>query len=803
MRVILAEKPDMGKNIAQALGIKKTNRGFIELSNGDIVTWAIGHLIRLKTPDAYPQYKKWSLDTLPIIPHEMEFEVDPSKSDQLQIIKSLLLKSTTCIIATDPGREGEWIARTILNYCSYRGKLLRLWIDDLTPETIIQGFDRLLDGNDTYLLGEAARVRAYADYWMGFTATRYFSLKATEITKEKVLLSAGRVQTPTLRIVYDREIAIDQFVSQPFYSLECIFSSDQGRYTGRWFRQSDEGIISRVESKAEVESLHKKITNNKGHVLSVETKDIRRQAPQLLHSTSIKVEARKSLGFSIQKTVKVLQAVYDKGCCTYPRTSSRHLSENKAGELLSHLNQIKQSSTLSSIFPEYLQPLQGNKRFVDNMKATEHHAIVPTNETPADKKGTDKELTKDEELLYNLILTHTLAAHYPEGIDQQTEVITRVLDESFISKSISVVKLGWRSILNFNSEEGESDLSLIKDMPILQGNELVRVSESKIHHGKTTPPKRFADTDLEKVMENAGQIVDDEAIDSEVLQELKEKGIGTPATRTDVIDELIKREYIQIQKNLIYLTSKGRHFMDLVHDHPIASIELTGEFEKKLGLVVNGKCSSENLLREFRVFTHELLNMGSVFQEKLVPKIGEKPVFQQVDSVGSCPSCHKPILVRKGFYGCSGYQEGCKFSIPGTYMKGRVTERMARELLEGRKVRIKLTGQYGDYELLLNMKDGKIESRKPTINDLSLGNCLLCGNPVLEKENLFGCSGYRSGCRFSIPKEFLQKKISAAQIKKLLKNGKTDIIKGFIGSKGSFDAALSYDGTNSKIVFTK
>ncbi|MNW32180.1 DNA topoisomerase 3 [compost metagenome] len=803
MRLILAEKPDMGKNIALALGVKKSYREYIELVNGDIVTWAIGHLLRLKTPDAYPEYKVWKLDTLPIIPAQMEFEADPLKKEQLQVIKGLLQKSQCVVIATDPGREGEWIARTILNYCGYRGELKRLWINDLTPETINKGFTQLLQGEETYLLGEAARIRAYADYWLGFTATRFFTLKAAEITKENTLLSAGRVQTPTLRIVYDREIAIEKFKSIPFYTLEYEFKSEKGTYIGKWYKETEEGTESRFEDKKDVETLVARISSSdQAKILKYESKRVKRQSPQLLHLTALQEEARKKLGFTLKKSTKVLQGIYVKECCTYPRASNGHLSENKAEELQHDLEKLKnEGGPYQKYFPDSIRSLQGIKRYVDNSKALEHHAIVPTSKSPSSHKGTDKELTPDEEKLYELILLHTLAAFHPEGMDQQVEIITEASGEIFYTKASSVVTMGWRSILKPEQEEVKDEPQLIKgSLPQLLVGDIVAIGNTKLNEGKTTPPKRLADTDLAKAMETAGQIVD-ENVDPDILQELKEKGIGTVATRNDTINELIDREYMELKKGLLYLTTKGRNFIEIVYDHPIASIELTGEFEKKLGLVADGKCSVERLMEEFKSFSHSIIEMGSTIQEKLATMMGDKPVFTQMVEVGNCPLCKKPVIERKEFYGCSGYKDGCKFTLSRTFMKGNISEKMANELLANKEVPIKLKGKYGDYQLLLYLKDGKLESRKPTLQDSSLGTCPCCGKEVVEKANLYGCSGFKDGCRFSIPKEFIGKKISTTQAKKLLKNGKTDVIKGFTGKNKEFDAALKYDKQENRIKF--
>lgn len=793
MRVILAEKPDMGRTIADVLGIRKHHRGYIECKNGDIVTWAIGHLVRLKAPDQYERYKEWRIDTLPVIPDPMLYEVDPDKKEQFFVIKGLLEKAECCVIATDPGREGEHIGRTILQACGFKGKLKRLWIDDLTPSTIKAGFQNLKDGSETVNLGKAAKVRAYADYWMGFTATRFFTLIAYEITKEKAILSAGRVQTPTLRIVYDRELAIENFVPKTFYGLEAVFETDEGQYRGQWFKVlEDNKKKTRFDTKMEAENVLKKIQGKSGVITHFEEKKVRRQSPQLLHSTSIKSAAREAYGFSIDETMKVLQSIYDKGYVTYPRTSSRHLSENAADQLVINLQSIADGK-YSSLFPEEIQSLKGNSRYVNNQKAKEHHAIVPTGKDPSG-------LTGKEAQLYQLILRYTLAAHYPEGIDKETVVITNVEGETFITKSVIQVEEGWRSILNIRSEDQEQEKE--RELPYLEHGMKITAALFDVTTGKTTPPKRLADSDLEKAMENAGQIVEG-VEDEEVLHHLKEYGLGTPATRTHIIRELVHRGYIEIRKNLVYLTDKGRNFIQLIRDHPLTSIELTGEFEKKLNEVAEGKRSADATLNDFKAFAYDILKLKDELQQNIRNQLSGKPLFEnELDNLGSCPKCGKSVVAKEKFYGCTGFKDGCRFTLPKLFLKVHLTAKSVKDLLSGKEILLQnIPGKYGTFHLFVSLNGDQLQTRKPTIQDLSLGSCPLCHSDVLERENFYGCTGFKEGCKFTLPKVFLGKELTAVQVKKLLKNGKTDKIKGFQGKKGSFDSALGYDVNAQRISF--
>jgi DNA topoisomerase-3 len=796
MRVILAEKPDMGKQIAAALGNGRLRQGYIELVSGDVVTWAIGHIIRLKTPDAYPELKEWKYDTLPILPKPFETEVDPTKKQQFDVIAHLINRCTEVVVATDAGREGELIARWILAKCGYNGPLKRLWIDDLTTDTINAGFCKLKDGKETFNLGAAAEVRARADYIIGFTASRLFTLVAREVTNEKITLSSGRVQTPTLRIVYDRDMAIQHFKPQEFFEIRATFKTDKGEFEGLWFTKRNEEKVTRFETNEQAEQIRSKIEGGTGTVLEYEEKEVSRAAPQLFHSTSLKTSALKALGFGIEETVKIAQSLYDKGLISYTRTASRYMSENAADQLADNLAKIKNGSKYAGAFPNTILSLKGNSRFVDNKKAAEHHAIVPTGQNPIDT-------TEKEERLYELILKHTLAAFHPEGLDKQITAITGLVGEKFYTRGTIILEEGWREILKPDDEENEITERL--KVPVLRQGYPADAIRIETKPGKTSPPKRLSEADLEKAMENAGKIVE-EMDDDEALQHLKEKGIGTPATRTSIIKNLKDMEYIESKKNLIYLTDKGRNFIGLIHETPIASIELTGEFEKKLEDVAQGKSNPMDTLKEFIQLAHDIVGQKEALKASIAESMQGKPLFQKAaEVIANCPKCGTPVAAKDTFYGCTGYKDGCRFSLPKKFLNGNITPITAKMLIKGSEVILQnIPGQYGPYNLMIWLNsDGNIESKKPGAKDLTLGSCPECGKEVLEKEKFYGCSGYKEGCRFTLPKDFLGKKLSTVQITKLLTKGKTDVIKNLTGKNGPFDCAIGYNKDTKKLTFIR
>ncbi|MGG3471510.1 DNA topoisomerase [Neobacillus pocheonensis] len=787
-RVILAEKPAMGTDIAQALGLKSKGRHYHTLTNGDVVTWAIGHVIQQKEPDSYPEYKEWKLENLPFIPDPVLTEVDPDKKDQVKAIRELVSKAKCVVIATDAGREGEHIARLTLQECNYPvnepGRALRLWLSDLTPETIQKAYANMKDARHYDNLAASAQVRANADFWMGITATRFFSIMVKDISKEAATLSAGRVQTPTLRIVYDREMAIQNFVPQPFYVLVSEFQTTNGNYPGQWFKENAEGkAVYRFDTKEKADEIRKKVQGQQGSVIQYTEKSVKRSAPLLLHETSVKSEARKQLGFSLQKTKKVLQEVYEKKFCSYPRTNSRHLSENAADELLERLTKLQKTSKYQEYFPETLESIKGKTRFVDNKKVGEHHAIVPTDRNPEDFKNDEKyKLTADEEKLYELILRHTLAAFHPEGVDKETEVITSVAGESFISKAVIVVTDGWRKISKPQQDPNDSiedeskadQLGNVKKIPQLREGQAATAAKIETHTGKTSKPRRMYDSDLQEAMEHAGRHVDEQTTDEEIMEYLK-AGIGTPATRSDIINTLVRQKYIEIEKNLVYLTDKGKHFIELIYDHPIASIELTGEFEKKLNDVAEGKQSAAALLDEFKSFARNILSMKEKLQQQIEAKLKDNKklsLFSNIEEVGTCPLCGKPVIEGSKGYGCSAWKEGCKFTIWKEFRKVKLREKQIKNLLEGEEILVKdiPPSEEGKsaYDVFLSLKDGQLQTRFPTVEDRSLGDCPVCKKPVIEKEKTYGCSGYKEGCKFAVWKEYRKVELPVKAIKALL-----------------------------------
>lgn len=690
MRVILAEKPSVGREVAIVLGIKKSNNEYIELSNGDVVTWAIGHLVSLAQPEEYNQdYKKWSLDHLPIVPEEYMLTVVKNTSSQFKTIKNLLKTASDVVIATDAGREGELIARWILKKCSYKGNIQRLWISSLTTDSIKRGFDNLQQGEKYDPLYAAAEQRAIADWVIGMNATRAYTVKTN------TLLTIGRVQTPTLALVVKREHEINSFQSRPFWELIATFKKGSETYEGKYFWGKGKDQQTRFSA---IEGGNKIIldiaSQTTAVVQEVDQKIETKSQPSFFDLTALQKVANKLLGLTADQTLKALQSLYEAKYVTYPRTDSSYLTEDVAETLPDILDKLK--STLWGVhIPTNVPSLINNKRYTNSNKVTDHHAIIPTGVIP----GTLPELQQN---IYDLIVSHFIAAHLAEGKDSKTEIVTVVSGYNFISKGTTVIEEGWRAL--FKEVDPDEIQDENKSLPQLIQGESVDHSNTRLKEGKTQPPKRYTEGTLLAAMETAGKDIEDQE-QREIMKETG--GLGTPATRSSIIEGLKKREYITLRKKSICPSEKGISLIQLLGDHPLTSPDLTGEWESLLKNIEKGEYKAAEFQRGIERFSNDIIDQARDKELEVI--------FEKKDAVlGQCPHCNSDILEKKSFYGCSKYSEGCKFSIS---------------------------------------------------------------------------------------KRILDKNISVTQVKNILDNGKTNLIKGFKGKKGNFDAVLTYDISAGKLNF--
>ncbi len=782
-KLIIAEKPSVARDIAAALGSFRKTEGYLE-NQEYIVSWAFGHLLELAEPHEYDEnLTKWNLEQLPIIPSDFRLKPVREGRKQLQVLKKLLNSQEVeeVINACDAGREGELIFRRIYRYCGCRKPLRRLWLSEATPSAIKNAFQRLLAGKEMDNLAAAAEARAEADWLVGINATRAFSVRHYSV------LSVGRVQTPTLALVVTREREIRDFKPVKYREIWAVFSKDTGEtYPAKWTGSND----GRLFTPEELNAILKKIEGAAaGTVTGVEQKESAEQPPMLFNLNDLQKEANKRYGLTAQQTLDAAQKLYEKyKLLTYPRTDSRHITQAMVSTLSARLNALSEVSDYKSLIPETQCKL--GKRYVNDGKVTDHHAIIPT-----DKKPDLSSLSKNERLVYDLVARRFLAVFYPDARYAVTKVTTDVNGESFTSKGRVELERGWKAVYrNEPAQQKEEEGTEERALPRLAENETVTVQKVETPEKQTKPPKRYTEAALLAAMENAGRLLEDK----DMADTLKSAGgIGTPATRAAIIERLIRVGYIQRQKKTLLPTPKGETLIDLVPEQ-VKSVEMTAEWEEGLRQIEEGQNAAAAWLEGIKNSTREVVQIAK--EQKASSAVG-----QNREILGKCPLCGKDVIEGKKGYGCSGYKEGCKFVIWKEIAGKKITAKQAKDLLAKRKTAVikgfkSKNGKKFDAALKLS-GEGRVEFEFPERNAEAVGKCPLCGRNVIEGKKGYGCSGYREGCKFVIWKEIAGKKITTKQAKDLLEKGKTGVIKGFASRAGKkFDAALVIQG-DGKVSF--
>lgn len=645
--LIIAEKPSVARDIAGVLGCKQKGNGYLE-GPGYVVTWAIGHLITLCEPEDYDErFKKWQYATLPIIPETIKIKPYEKTESQLRIIDKLMKRDDvdSLICATDSGREGELIFRYIYDYAGCQKSFKRLWISSMTDEAISEGFRKLKAGTEYDNLYQSAKCRSEADWLVGINATRAYT------TKNDVLLSIGRVQTPTLALVVMRQREIDHFVPKDYFEVEVGY----GDFKGTWF--DEKPSETRIDKEEKAKAIAEKVLNKTGIIKSITKKKNKQMPPPLYDLTELQRDGNRQHGFTAQQVLTIAQSLYEKRkMVTYPRTDSRYLSEDMkpvVKQTMDKLNVPPYNKAIAVIKEK--GELKFSKRIIDNSKVTDHHAIIPTNVTPKIDS-----LTKDELSIYNLIVKRFLAVFYDDFLFDTTELIAEVEAETFVSKGKIITQKGWKALYVADKDDTEQELPNLK-----KGGELT-VVETQLLKKQTSPPKPYTEATILSAMENAGRYIEDESL----KEQLKESGFGTPATRAGIIERLIQVEYILRKGKSIYPTDKGIKLIEIIPDE-LKSAETTGKWEKALNKVNKGELESAKFMKSIQRFVVYLVqsaanqNKSVVFEKKEQKGQGEKRAFApKGDLLGRCPSCKTGSIAEnaKAFY-CSRWQEGCSFKI--------------------------------------------------------------------------------------------------------------------------------------------
>lgn len=618
--LVLTEKPSVAREIARVLKCGSKNKGFMEGSQY-VVTWALGHLVTLAEPDDYDKkYKEWRLEDLPMLPASMKLKVIRQTSHQFQVVSNLMKRNDLkeLVIATDAGREGELVARWIMVLANWRKPFKRLWISSQTDDAIREGFNNLKAGTSYNNLYDAAVCRAEADWLIGLNVTRALTCKFN------AQLNAGRVQTPTLAMIVNRETEIKQFVPVDYWTLRVDFSD----YFGDW-RGRDNN--SRIFNYTQAEDIAAKIKGHQGVVKEVRNESKSEPAPLAYDLTELQRDANKRYGFSAHKTLSVLQDLYEQHkLVTYPRTDSRYITSDIVPTLTSRLKSISVAPYAELVKPLLQKPLTPTKRFVDNSKVTDHHAIIPT-EHPLRLTS----LKEEERKLYDLIVRRFIAVLYPPYRYDQTTLITTINGENFHSRGKVVKDKGWRAVTSKTTEKDDLDEALPEQTLTLQKKgDVKQVKGFKINKSKTKPPARYNEATLLTAMESPGKFIEDE----ELRESMKGSGLGTPATRAEIIEKLLNTSYIERQGKELVPTSKGIQLINLVSP-ALKTPELTAQWEQRLSNIARGKGSKTEFMADIRKNALELVN--SVIADNAVYK---------ADNITrtKCPVCGKYLLLVNG-----------------------------------------------------------------------------------------------------------------------------------------------------------
>jgi DNA topoisomerase III len=693
MRLIITEKPSMGRDVAAALGASRRGEGFIAGAS-DIVTWCVGHLVELDDPESYDErLQRWRLEDLPILPGEFKYHASERTLEQFKVIESLLAREdvTGVVNAADAGREGELIFDLVYALARCRKPVERLWISSLTRDAILEGFRNLKPSDEYRGLRDSAHARQRADWLVGINATRAQTIRARRAGHQGVY-SLGRVQTPTLALIVERDREIASFVPVDYFEVVAQFRAPGGEYAGRWFGRDG----SRFDKREEAEAVARKVEGKRGAVERVEKKSVREKPPLLHDLTSLQRAANTRYGFTAARTLELAQGLYEKKFVTYPRTSSRHLSKSVAEEIEAHVRAASVGpyvAFIEKILSKGKPKLTG--RHVDDKKVTDHHAVIPTKQ-----KVDAAALSPDEKRIYDLVARRFLAAFFPDAELERTTVLTAAEGERFITRGTVVIEPGWREVEppardarrtstgeakdsggankskgdaaksadDESKKSGEEDDEEGAELPPLKAQDPADVLKAEAVAKQTKAPPRYSESSLLGAMETAGKKVEDE----ELRLAMKDAGLGTPATRAAIIETLLKREYVVREKKSLVATEKGAALIRMLPSPLLKSAELTGRWEQKLSRMARREYAFDEFMSEVSSMVTELVAQiaGSEVERAAVGDSRPTREVPRPEGALDCPKCKREgragfLVERDGasgkFLACSAGRESCGY----------------------------------------------------------------------------------------------------------------------------------------------
>ena len=755
MKVCVAEKPSVAKEIANILGANTRHDGYFE-GNGYAVTWTFGHFCTLYTPEDYkPYWKRWDLNNLPMLPERFETKVMDNQGVQKQfgIIKKLFSKASEVINCGDAGQEGELIQRWVIKEAGYKGEVKRLWISSLTNEAIKNGFKNLKKASDFDNLYYAGSSRAIGDWLLGMNATRLYTLK---FGKNKQVLSVGRVQTPTLAMIVDRHWEIENFKPQVYWELQTeyrktIFNCEKGRFTNQ---EDGKKIFDLVKDK-QIE------------IVSVVKKKGREAPPRLFDLTSLQVYCNTKFGYSADQTLKLAQGLYEKKVLSYPRVDTSFLPNDmypKSAEILSKL--LK--------YEKFTKPLLGKKlkksaKVFNDKKVTDHHAIIPT--------GVEAYLNDIEQRVYDIVTRRYIGVFYDDCIVSNTNVQAKVDTIKFKTSGKEIVEENWRVLFPRSSK---SEASGEKTLPTFKEGEMGDHKPS-FAQKETKPPNKHTEATLLRAMETAGKKVDDE----ELREIMKENGIGRPSTRANIIETLFRREYIVRNKKQIVPTDVGIQLIGVIKNKSLTSASLTGQWEKKLKEIENGEYNAASFIKNMKLMVANIIdevrmqkaefNLPST-TEVIETKAKPKKTNKLLDT--TCPKCKQGKLIKgKVAYGCSSWRQGCNFVMPEMFLAKKISDSQLIKLVTKNKTSVLKGFKRGDAKL-----NGYLEFDSSfalvLVEDKNYELCPKCKKgTIIKGKTAYGCSHWKAGCSFKVPFDIIREKAKGKTMTK-------DLVYGIFESEG-------------------
>ena len=746
MKVCIAEKPSVAREIAAVLGANSKNDGYFE-GNGYAVTYTFGHLCTLFEPNDYkPYWKSWDLNNLPMLPEKFMTKVvdNDGIKKQFNIVKKLFDKADVIINCGDAGQEGELIQRWVINQAEYKGEVQRLWISSLTTEAIKEGFQNLKSAADYDNLYYAGFSRAIGDWLLGMNATRLYTLKHGGY---KQVLSIGRVQTPTLAMLVQRFKEIENFKPTPYWELQTKYRDTLFSYEeGRFFKKEDGQILS---NKVQVHDFE---------IVSITKKKGNEYAPKLFDLTGLQVYCNTKFGFSADETLKIVQKLYEQKVVTYPRVDTTFLPNDIYPKVPGILEKLTNYSELT-------KPLLGKKikkspRVFNDKKVTDHHAIIPT--------GVQMNLQYNQQQVYDIIVKRFIAVFYEDCKVANTNVVGKVLDVNFKTSGKEILEKGWRVVFETTKKDNQTNPVGDKENSKKKAKEIKLLPtfvkgekgphEPSFTEKETKPPNQYTEASLLRAMETAGKQVDDD----EMRELMKENGIGRPSTRANIIETLFRRKYIERRKKQVLPTTIGVQLIETIQNKLLKSAELTGLWEKQLKEIEKGKYNAGSFIKNMKQMVDHLVyevrsekQKANISYATVAPiKTKKEPKKNEGITIEDCPKCKQGKLLKgKTGFGCSNYKSGCRFVLPFVYNGKKISEKQYIRLLKkGSTVNLKgfkvdenkvegLLRFNTDFSLVLEEK--KIAIIK--VND----TCPKCNQgTIIKGRTAYGCSNYKLGCDF-------------------------------------------------------